>query len=71
MHLVDWLIERQNGQTDAQFADFLGVSRPLWTLIKLGLRKPSAWFIVKVLRAYPSECQTILTLESDSPHSVA
>lgn len=63
--MVNWLIARQGerGETDAQFARFLAVSRPTWILVKGGSRRPSDWFRLRVLRAYPDRCQELLALE--------
>ncbi len=71
MHLIDWLIERQGERTDEEFAEFLGVSRALWSLLRRGLRTPSAWFLLRVMRAWPGECEAILALDSDRPRDAA
>ncbi len=73
MHLIDWLVERQVelGMDDNAFADHLGVSRSLWSLLRRGLRTPSDWFRMRVLEAFPAQCQLILGLDSDQPRVVA
>ncbi len=63
--MIEWLVERQreSGLGDREFAQFLGVSRPSWVLVKGGKRQPSDWFRMRVLEAYPERCQEILALE--------
>ncbi len=52
--LIERLKEKQGEQSDAEFAEKLGVSRQLWGLIKTGVHEtPGSKFITAVMRTFP------------------
>lgn len=55
--LIRKLQERQAeaGLTEQKFADFLGVNKATWILIRQGNTKPGLKFIAAVVRAYPKQ----------------
>ena len=53
--IIKKIIEKQKelALSDASFSRELGISRPLWALLKSGKREPGMKFIKAVMRMFP------------------
>ena len=53
--LIDKLEElrKKDGLTDAEFAEKLGISRPLWSRVRSGGLAPHRQFLAGVCQEYP------------------
>lgn len=63
--LIEALVakQRERGLTDAEFASSLGASRPMWSMVRSGHKRPGRKFLQGVMRRYPdltSECLAYL-----------
>jgi transcriptional regulator with XRE-family HTH domain len=45
--------QQELGMTDPAFADRLGISRPLWTIVKNGQHEPGGKFLKAVMVTFP------------------
>jgi predicted transcriptional regulator len=54
-NIIEKLKTRQKelGLSDDGFAKHIGISRPLWALVKVGTRQPGMKFTKAVIRAFP------------------
>ncbi len=64
MSLVDWLEERRQelGLANGAFATRLGISRPAWSLLKHGKRRPGIKAMAGALALFPAEHAEIVQL---------
>lgn len=71
--LMDTLVAKQAelGLSDTDFAAKLGISRPLWSMIRDGKRKPGQKVVAGVMRAFPRLTDDALTYLRDKPFSLA
>jgi hypothetical protein len=58
--IVTKLRERQGSLTDAEFAAVLGVSRPLWGMVKDGAVPVGLSLLAGVTRAFPEMGEDVL-----------
>jgi len=73
--LVETLVEKQkeSGLDDAEFAAKIGVSRPAWSMIRSGSRRPGEKTLSGVMRAFPrlvDDCLAYLRDRDSLPENV-
>lgn len=61
--------QRADAQTDAQFAARLGLSRPMWGMLRRGKTRPGRKSLERIVRAFPEYQVQVaaLFLPSDLP----
>ena len=58
-HLVTWLVERQNGRGNPEFAAELGIHRTNWYRLREGIRAANLTDLGRAIDRYPEHCSSI------------